>query len=338
MFNQKDDTDSRRGAAAPQTPQLGTVARGGAAPGKTLHVALVYSNPCRWETRRRLFLNCQAHLESFANVAVHVCELAYGDRPFEVTGPGDLQLRTGDELWHKENLANLCVRHFPAGWEYGALIDGDFQMTRQDWAGEAIEQLQHHPFVQLFSSLVYASAHHRPHRMMASFAWNWLHDRARCVSDGDSPGAVGGAWAFTAEAFDAVGGMLDTCICGSADWHMAFGLVGRSSGRRETERTHANYSAAILAWQARATALGGDIGCIDHMAVHHWHGTLRSRGYGSRVDILIDNAFDPLRDISYDRQGALRLTGNKPKLRDDLRAYFRSRSEDSLELNEKHLI
>jgi hypothetical protein len=306
--------------------------------GKKLHVALVYTNPRRWEARRRLFLDCRRHLEMFPEVEVHACEVAYGERPFEVTTSCDLQLRTQHELWHKENMVNLCVRSFPADWEYGAAIDGDFQMTHIRWAEEAIQQLQHHPFVQLYSSLIYLSPSQRPHRMMPSFAWNWLNRRTVCRADQDSPGAVGGAWAFTREAFDTVGGMLDTCICGSGDWHMAFGLAGRSSGTREIKATHPNYAAAIRAWQERAKALRQDIGCIDHLALHHWHGTLQSRGYGSRISILVENGFDPLTDVSYDSQGVLRLTGSKPQLRDDLRAYFRSRNEDSLELAEPHLV
>lgn len=303
-----------------------------------LHVALVYTNARRWETRRRLFEDCRRHLEKFPQVSVHVCELAYGDRPFEVSAPGDLQLRTQHELWHKENLINLCVRRFPAGWRYGATIDGDFHMTNMHWAGDAIQELQHHPFVQLYSNLIYLSASHRPHRMMPSFAWNWLNRRSLCRADQDSPGAVGGAWAFTREAFDTVGGMLDACICGSGDWHMAFGLAGRASGSRELKSTHPNYAAMIRAWQERAKMLRGDIGCIDHMALHHWHGTLQNRAYGSRISILIENGFDPLTDIAYDCQGVLRLTGAKPQLRDDLRAYFRARNEDSLELSEPHLV
>jgi len=310
----------------------------GAIPGKRLHVALVYSNPRRWQSRQRLFLDCRTHMESFPNIEVHACELAYGDRPFEVTTSADIQLRTQDELWHKENLGNICVSHFPPGWEYGALVDGDFHMTRIDWAEEAVHMLQHHPFVQLYSSLVYLSPSYRPHRMMSSFAWNWLNNRSVCVSDQDSPGAVGGAWAFTSGAFDTVGGFLESCICGSGDWHMAFGLVQQSSGLRETKLAHPNYGAAIHAWQARAAALQQNIGCIDQLAIHHWHGTLKNRGYGTRPDIIIGNQVDPVADISRDRQGVLRLNGNKPKLRDDLRAYFRSRSEDSIDLNEKHLV
>src|SRR6266852_6239094 len=142
----------------------------------TLHVACAYSNPQRWRTRRVLMNDFRQHMQSSPNVALHVAELAYGDRPFEVTGTDslDIQLRTSHELWHKENILNIAIQRFPPGWKYGAIIDADFHMTRQDWALEAIHQLQHYDFIQLFSSYADLSADHRPFRVMASFASNYV--------------------------------------------------------------------------------------------------------------------------------------------------------------------
>jgi hypothetical protein len=310
---------------------------GGAPP---LHVAAVYSNPLRWRSRRVLFEDFREHMEASAGIVLHVAELAYGDRPFEVTSPDnpmDLQYRTSHELWHKENLGNLAIRNFPVDWKYGALIDGDFHMTRVDWAAEAVHQLQHHPWVQLYSSLAYLGPDSRPHRLLSSFGWNWLNNRTLCNSDHGSPGAVGGAWAFTREAIETTGGLLECCVLGSGDWHMTFGLAGRSSGRIELDKTPPAYGNAVRAWQQRARGFGGDIGCIDNHAIHFWHGMLRKRGYGERVSILVDNQFDPTTDICHDWQGILKLVGNKPPLRDAIRSYFRSRDEDSLESNEKPL-
>lgn len=144
---------------------------------QTLHVAVAYSNPVRWTTRRMLLNDFRQHMRASANVVLHTGELAYGDRPFEVTGgdPNDVQLRTSHELWHKENILNIVVQRFPPGWRYGAVIDGDFHMTRRDWALEAIHQLQHYDFVQLFSSYSDLSAAHGPFRIMASFAYNYVN-------------------------------------------------------------------------------------------------------------------------------------------------------------------
>ena len=141
-----------------------------------LHVAVAYSNPVRWASRRVLMNDFREHMRASANVVLHVGELAYGNRPYEVTGddPNDVQLRTAHELWHKENILNLVVQRFPPDWHYGAVIDGDFNMTRRDWALEAIHQLQHYDLVQLFSSYSDLSSEHRPFRVMPSFAFNYV--------------------------------------------------------------------------------------------------------------------------------------------------------------------
>jgi hypothetical protein len=149
-----------------------------------------------------------------------------------------------------------------------------------------------------------------------------------------SPGAVGGAWAWTRKSFEAVGGLLDICIMGSADWYMAFGLIGRSTGdREELQNCDPAYVDVIKDWERRAFAtVEGNIGCVDQFILHEWHGDMRKRGYDDRWQILRDNRFDPAVDLVTDAQGLLQWAGNKPRLRDAVRRYFLSRDEDSTRL------
>ncbi len=79
---------------------------------------------------------------------------------------------------------------------------------------------------------------------------------------------------------------------------------------------------------------------MDAHVIHAYHGTMKNRAYVERGDILHENEFNPDSDICYDSQGVLRLTGNKPRLRDDIRAYFRARNEDDLTLGsmDKYLV
>jgi hypothetical protein len=305
------------------------------------------------------------------NVALHVVELAYGDRPFEVTSPfldqqthsphTDLQLRTDCEMFHKENLINIAVSRFPSDWRYGGYSDGDFHFTRHDWALEAIHMLQHHEFVQLYSNYADLSSAtatsdtgHRMYRSNSSFAWNYLHPQEfkaaklaqRAVWGVDDPyyghalptvagefpfgfppGSPGGAWAWRRSAFDVVQGMLDTCIMGSADWWMAFGLIGQTTMLRG-DATVRSYNDDIRNWQKRAHALTRNIGCVDNFALHNYHGASSNRNYGTREAILIDHRFDPRYDLTRDWQGVYRWTGNKPRLRDAVRRVFLDRRED----------
>jgi hypothetical protein len=92
------------------------------------------------------------------------------------------------------------------------------------------------------------------------------------------------------------------------------------------------YRNAVLAWQEQASRLNQNIGFVPGTIMHYWHGKKSTRGYFNRWEILARNQFDPVTDLRRDWQGLYQLAGNKPQLRDDLRAYFRSRQEDSIDM------
>jgi hypothetical protein len=83
--------------------------------------------------------------------------------------------------------------------------------------------------------------------------------------------------------------------------------------------------------QAKATS-NRDVGLVPGLAVHYWHGKIADRKYQEQPLILRRNKYDPMTGVSYDSQGVLQLTGNKPRLRDDLRTYFVSRNEDMIDM------
>lgn len=331
---------------------------------QTLHVAVAYSNPFRWRARRELANDFRRHMEQSSNVCLHFGELAYGDRPHEMTNPAldpkDVCLRTRDELWHKENILNRVIQTFPPDWKYGAYIDADFHFTRHDWALEAIHQLQHYDWVQLFSSYADLTGElygqgHRINRINNSFAYNYVtngctrpegylnggwkdgktvaecyYEEAMGKPSPRSVGATGGAWAFRRSAFDACGGLLDKCILGHGDWFMAFGLIGEEAPDMHIGGYTRDYLQTIRAWQDNASRLKKNIGYVDCFATHHWHGPKNKRAYSSRDLILVQHGFAPTVDLRPDYQGIYQLTLDKPRLRDAIRAYFTSRCEDLL--------
>jgi len=135
-------------------------------------------------------------------------------------------------------------------------------------------------------------------------------------------------WAFRKEGFDIVGGLLDTCILGHGDWFMAFGLAGEEAPDMHVDGYTADYRASIAAWQRNAAKLKKNIGYVDGFAVHHFHGSKVRRAYSHRDLILVRHRFAPTTDLRADWQGIYQLTGDKPGLRDDIRRYFLSRTED----------
>lgn len=304
------------------------------------------SNPIRFASRYRLE---EAFLAQTLgpHVRLWIVEVAYGNRPFVVTEAGNdqhLQIRTTDELWHKENALNLLFGHVlrvcPDA-EYFAWIDADVTFARADWAYETLQQLQHYDVVQMFSHAQDVGPKFAPHpKQHQGFVWAYYNDPNFMQTDKrfgyDRGGHPGYAWAARRKALDAFGGLVDFAAVGGGDRHMACGLIGvmeKSGPFKEAVLSdlQPSFRGGLLVWQERALALHKNIGYVDGLLVHHWHGKKVDRKYGNRWKIYTDNKFDPWTDLRRDAQGLYALPPHRTKLRDDLRSYMRSRNEDSID-------
>lgn len=330
-----------------------------------LYVVTAYSNTQRFYSRQKLY-HAFAKMCADAGAILLTVELAFRDRHFEVTEPGNpfhIQLRSPAEVWHKENLLNIGLSRLPADCEYVAWVDADVSFARPDWVTETIHQLQHFKVVQMFSHAQDVSPVHdlgpdfQMSRPMASFAHSYMNglslenwsrgsvqagikqaQQQATGCSGYSTGAqwwlwhTGYAWAARRSAIADLGGLGDIAALGSADHHMAAALVGR------VEETIAggmqpSYWEYWRQWQALADRhIAGNIGSVPGLLLHYWHGPKTGRKYIDRWKILVDNKFDHNLDLKYDIQGVLALTERNRGLRDGIMAYFRQRNEDSIEV------
>ncbi len=334
----------------PTFPRPASISPAGAA---TLDVCTMISNPVRYASRYRLFENFKAQNDT-PHVRHWTVEVAYGNRPFAVTdatNPRHLQIRTDNELWHKENALNLLFAHVlrqQPDAEYFAWVDADVTFVRPDWGYETIQQLQHYQVVQMFSHCVDLGPKYEPVGAFKNgFVWMYYNEpRPEAVPSAGRMRTAAGhygytkagywhpgfAWAARRSALDALGCLLDFCIVGSADWHMAACLIGEGE-KTISRQLHPAYKREVLAWQERASHhIRGNIGYVDGVLAHHWHGRKVDLHYTDRWRILVDHQYDPDADLKRDAQGLFQLTGRSAGLRDGIRTYFRSRNEDSIDL------
>ncbi len=300
------------------------------------HVVAVLSNPVRYESRYRLFKKFAARMHRQKGIHFHIVELQTGLREFVVTDHGNpyhVQVRTEDELWHKENLINLGVasvsRHWP-DWKYVAWIDGDIKFHNQNWVDETIQHLQTAHVVQMFSQAVDLGPCGQALSIHQGFMYSYWH--GSIFRPGYCNWHPGFAWAMTRHAWDHVGGLIDKAILGSGDRHMAMSLIGKGA-ESYNHAVHPNYKHMVGSWQKRAEEyIKRDVGYVPGMILHSWHGQKKNRKYSERWQILVKNQYDPYRDVYYDGQGVLRLEDSRIQLRDDIKHYFRERQEDSIDL------
>lgn len=313
-----------------------------------LHVISVISNPMRFKSRYRLYREFDARMRD-AGVTHHTVELLFGDRPCEVTEPtlgNHLQVQSFEELWFKENLLNLGIASLPADWEYVAWIDADVSFANPNWAAETLHQLQHHMLVQLFSHAVDLGPRNEVLQTNAGFVYMYHQNgynpprgHGYTPAYGDPKRNIfwhpGFAWAARREAIDHLGQLIDFAILGSADHHMAMALIGQA-GRSIHKGVSRAYRDQVLDWQDRAERhIQRDIGFVEGALWHYWHGKKADRKYVDRWQILVESQFDPRTDLKRDWQGLWQLRVEGPRqirLRDRIRAYFRARNEDSIDV------
>ncbi len=303
-----------------------------------LHVVSVVSNPIRFSSRYRLFREFQEQMAKTPNVRFYVVEIAYGDRDFEVTDSDNdlhLQLRTTQELWHKENMINLGVKHLlPKNWKYMTWIDADIEFENKHWAQETMQQLQHYPVVQPWSHCVDLGPFGDIMQTFESFGSVHRKHQHKQRHPGEpyKYAHSGFGWACTRFFWENVKGLIDFAILGSADHHMAWALTGRVN-----ETIHGKmgeeFKRMCRDWEKLACKVtqGDSVGFVKGMIKHKFHGPKAARKYRERWAILYDAQFNPDTDLSYDSQGLLVLTQGKQKLIGDIKDYFRARNEDSIE-------
>jgi hypothetical protein len=109
-----------------------------------------------------------------------------------------------------------------------------------------------------------------------------------------------------------------------------FGFIGQTIDPTFSEE----YKRWLFNWQDRVVrTIRKNVGQVDGLIYHHWHGPKVNRKYTERWKILSDHQFNPLTDIRKDAQGLWQLEDHNDersiRLRNDIRNYFVARDEDS---------
>lgn len=310
---------------------------------ETLYVITPIFNPRGFTSRIRLYHEFAKYIEQQGAKLITV-EVAFADREFQVTKPYnqyDVQLRSPYEMWHKERAINIGIEYLKKlhpEVKKVAWIDADVQFTNPNWIKDTLNALDHYDVIQMFSQ---ATSLGPSHEILWSHesAFKYWRTRKPATVFGDIPlqdiagGHPGLAWAARIDALDKLGGLMDSCIHGSGDSHMANALRG-------DVHAYYLYKTAVCApstafnqmledWAEKCDKyIRRNVGVISGTCNHYWHGNYDNRGYNVRWDIICHHQFDPVEDIQIGDNGLYEFTGNKPDFEQDLRLSMIARNDD----------
>ncbi len=308
---------------------------------ETLYVITPIFNPRNFQSRIKLYHQFARYMEQCGVVLITV-EVAYKNRPFEVTksyNPYNVQLRSPAELWHKERAINLGIEHLktihPEATKV-AWIDADVHFSNPDWVKDTLMALDHYSVIQMFSQATNLGPKHEILDKFES-AFSYWRTRKPATNKGDIPlkelggGHPGLAWAATIETLDNLGGLIDRCVHGSGDSHMANALRGDvHTYYLDQGNAPEGFNKMLDEWQLLCDKhVKRNVGVIPGVCNHYWHGAYASRGYNTRWDLICHHGFDPYTDIIVEGNGLYNFAGNKPDFEQDLRLSMIGRDDDA---------
>jgi hypothetical protein len=264
-----------------------------------------------------------AHLRN-NGFAVHVAEAVLEGHEFQI--PEDERVRRftiRDPLFIKESLFNVVLRDLPEQYTHVAWLDADFVFNRPDIARATIEALERWPVVQTFRTIQWLDAQGIPERdrqrNYAGAGFRAVENQAQAAF-GRWPG---GAWAARRDVLDQIGGLYDGYPAGSGDVLALGGFLGITNNRyfkRYSPATIDHY----MAWHDRThEVVRGNIGYVDAIASHLFHGVRRNRQYSRRHSILLKANFDPVKHIERNADGINQLSAECPQeIRQWMAAYM----------------
>ena len=299
-----------------------------------LTVICCYFNPGNYKSHTTRYERFKAHMqESGVRLVTVECVFPTGHvlptgetvwQEYQVTNPGHpnhVQVNSRTPLWLKENLLNLGVMRCHTPYVMWSDMDLEFE---KNWVADTIAMLQYPGCLAAipYSLLLLEQPNGQPE-------FQQYHTMANRKGVSSLPNVPligecnGGAWAFHRDALLMAGGLFDQHILGDGDDVLAFSMQRRPHAAIRPGM-HPHTIQSIHQWASHVQ--DWKIGAVPSVARHHWHGSMKARGYTDRWKILIEEHFDPTTDLVRNVHDVWECT--KPALTTRISAYFHARQED----------
>ena len=304
-----------------------------------LYIILPYFNFCHFQRRKQLFLEFVERYKATTGIAIVIVESSLQGEAFDLPNPipgvfAHFRVITQDPIWLKENLINIGVSRLPQDWRMMAWVDADITFMNENWVNQTKAILTNRPLtiVQLFKTAANMGPCNEVYKLDNGFAWSILsaeQGSQKTEQKKYTDFHPGFAWAVNRLAYDYMGGLVDWAILGSGDRHMALALVGSAVGSAPGN-IDIEYKNKLIDFENKCKKANLCLGYIQGTVLHHWHGRLADRKYGERWNILINNKYNPLTDITRShRCGLIQLTEEGRRMKQEIRQYFEDRNEDN---------
>lgn len=286
------------------------------------YVICVVYNPARSPALMKTYLKFKKHMETF-NVHLITVECAFENSPFVITRPGfepdNIQLRTSNTFYQKENFINIAISKLPKDAKYVVWCDCDIEFCNLRWVEDTIKALNMYKAVQVCKEVILVDEKGKQtvHQGFAA-RMNKLkrmdeHTLEQVIDHATY------AWGFRYEALKELKGLIDFSPIGNNEKIMAYCLA-QSVERYIPLNVSEIFRDEIKMWELKASV-------IMKTGVGFVPGIVRVNNPPERKEnnwkILQDNKFDHVNDFYKDKQGIYCIEARQAKLKEDLKHIFK---------------
>ena len=310
-----------------------------------LHVIIVLSNPCNYAIRYILTKEFIRKMKDEPDIILYIVELAYGTQDYHITDVDNerhLRLRSHDTpLWHKENMINIGIRKLlPSNWKAVAWVDADIEFENSSWAMDTLKILNgYKDIVQLFSHNVFMDASGETDMILTGMGFQYVKKmkRSNKIKNINSYWHPGFAWACTRKLYEKMNGLYEYAITGDGDMLIASCFLSNYLSALPYDVSD-DYKNSLKEFENRVS--GSRLGYVPGVIRHYYHGSINSRKYDIREQILTTYNYSPTYHLTKNKNGLLIPSKNCPKeLLDSIMNHFQSKREDdsisSFKINRK---
>ena len=198
-------------------------------------------------------------------------------------------------MFNKENLINVAVEKLlPKEWKWMAWIDADIEFLDEYWAEKTIQLFKEKKLdvVQLFSVCRFLDAKNIPSQYFYSSMYILNNEQFLKNKKYRHPGF---AWACSRDAYEKMGGLFEYAIVGGGDMIMECCFTDRIHLLRKKYETLESFLDKIEIFHNKVKDF--KLGYLNIIIQHYYHGERKNRNYVERNKILIQNNFNPDKDV-----------------------------------------
>ena len=316
-----------------------------------LYVITVISNPCQNQIKVKYYTEFTQRLEVFPKIRLITVELTYLGLPFILTQPHfepyNIQMRIQSPLNLKYNLMNYVISILPNEAEYIAWIDYNIEFLNENWVDELVDCLKSHNYIKLYKDCLFVNKDANIIGSTSSLIKNKKNTKGYSeyekILNLDKISGTG--WAARKDFITSIGGFLDLCITNENDEIISGCLEGRieeiipmnigqemkeilKEWQKSIVMNNKNEDLKVLNNVVKKYIIEVEIESpsknnqIKSTNKNKNEITLNKYKKSDGWNLLIDNHFNPLRDLVRDEKNIYNLRKEREKMYSNFKEYY----------------